>query len=255
MRSVIYGPISSWRLERSLGIDLLSTRGKTCSFNCVYCQLGRTAKLLAERREFVSTKELEMALDKVRGIDADYATFSGMGEPTLASNLGQAIELTRAILRLPIAVLTNSSLMSKDNVRQELARADIVVAKVDAPTEELFHQINRPYIKYTLHDIIQAIESFRMTYGGKLALQMMFFKANMGYAAEMARLAKALSPDEIQINTPLRPCPVKPLSPEEIASVRSHFTGLSGVVTVYEAKRPEVTPLDLGATLKRRPKL
>jgi wyosine [tRNA(Phe)-imidazoG37] synthetase (radical SAM superfamily) len=210
---------------------------------------------MTERREFVSTKELERALEKVRGVVADYATFSGMGEPTLASNLGNAIELTRTILRLPIAVLTNSSLMPREDVRQELALADVVVAKVDAPTEELFRQINRPYTEYTLHDILQAIESFRTTYGGKLALQMMFFKANMGYAAEMARLAKSLSPDEIQINTPLRPCPVKPLLPEEIASVQDQFEGLRGVVTVYEAAKPDVTPFDLEATLQRRPKL
>ena len=255
MRSTIYGPVSSWRLGSSLGIDLLSTRRKTCSYDCVYCQLGRTANLMTERREFVSTKELEMALEKMRGVSANYATFSGMGEPTLASNLGQAIELTRAILRLPIAVLTNSSLMSREDVRQELALADIVVAKVDAPTEDLFHQINRPHIKYTLHEILQAIEYFRKTYGGKLALQMMFFEANMGCAAEMARLAKTFSPDEIQINTPLRPCPVRPLSPDEIASVRGQFVEFHGVMTVYEAKRLEVTPLDLEATLRRRPKL
>jgi wyosine [tRNA(Phe)-imidazoG37] synthetase (radical SAM superfamily) len=255
MRSAVYGPVSSWRLGRSFGIDLLSTKGKTCSFDCVYCQLGRTASPMTERREFVSTKELERALEKVRGVVADYATFSGMGEPTLASNLGNAIELTRTILRLPIAVLTNSSLMPREDVRQELALADVVVAKVDAPTEELFRQINRPYVEYTLQDILQAIESFRTTYVGKLALQMMFFEANMGCAAEMARLAKTLYPDEIQINTPLRPCPIKPLPPEQIASVRSHFVGLDGVVTVYEAKRLEVTPLDLEATLRRRPKL
>jgi wyosine [tRNA(Phe)-imidazoG37] synthetase (radical SAM superfamily) len=255
MRSVVYGPVSSWRLGRSLGIDLLSTRGKTCSFDCVYCQLRRTAKPMTERREFVSTKELERALEEVRGISADYATFSGVGEPTLASNLGQAIELARAILRLPIAVLTNSSLIPREDVRQELALADIVVAKVDAPTEELFHQINRPYVKYSLRDIMQAIESFRMAYRGKFALQMMFFEANMGRAAEMARLAKTLSPDEVQINTPLRPSPVKSLSPEEIASVRDRFVGVSGVVTVYDVQRPDVVPLDLEATLRRRPKL
>jgi wyosine [tRNA(Phe)-imidazoG37] synthetase (radical SAM superfamily) len=255
MKSVIYGPVPSWRLGRSLGIDLLSTREKTCPFDCVYCQLGRTTNLLVERREFVSTKELERALSSVRGIGADYATFSGVGEPTLASNLGQAIELTRTILHFPIAVLTNSSLLPREDVRRELALADVVVAKVDAPTEELFHQINRPYIKYNLHDILQAIESFRMTYRGKLALQMMFIKANMNYAAEMAGLARKLSPDEIQINTPLRPCPIKPLPPEEIATICRQFTGLDGVVTVYEAARPDVTPFDLAATLRRRPKL
>ena len=255
MKLVIYGPVSSWRLGRSLGIDLLSTRRKTCSFDCVYCQLGRTTNPTAERREFVSIKELEEALDSAKGIDADYATFSGVGEPTLASNLGQAIELTRIILRLPIAVLTNSSLMSRDDVRHELAQADVVVAKIDAPTEELFHKINRPYVECAFDDILQAIQVFRKNYSGKLALQMMFIEANMGYASEMARLAKELLPDEIQINTPLRPCSVQPLSPEEIAIIRRQFTGLSGVVTVYEAERPDVTPLNLEATLRRRPRL
>jgi len=256
MRSVIYGPVSSWRLGKSLGIDLLSTRGKTCSFDCVYCQLGITKNLLAERREFVSIKELEKALDGVKGIGADYATFSGVGEPTLASNLGQAIKLTRTILQLPIAVLTNSSLIPRDDVRNELAQADVVVAKIDAPTEELFRKINRPYVECALDDILQAIQVFRKNYSGKLALQIMFIKVNMGYAAEMARLAKELSPDEVQINTPLRPCPVKPLSPEDIATIyRRHFAGLSNVVTVYQAERPDVTPLNLEATLRRRPRL
>ena len=255
MRSVIYGPVPSWRMGRSLGIDLLSTRGKTCSFDCIYCQLGKTKNPLAERREFVSIEELNKALESVRGIEADYATFSGVGEPTLASNLGDAIDLIRANLNLPIAVLTNSSLMPREDVRNELARADLVVAKMDAPTEELFHEINRPYIEYHFNDILHAIQTFRKEYSGKLALQMMFIEANIGYAKEMAKLAQALSPDEIQMNTPLRPCPVKPLSPKEIANARSQFAESSHVVTVYEAERPDVTPLDLEATLLRRPKI
>ncbi|NQT48572.1 MAG: radical SAM protein [Chloroflexi bacterium] len=255
MNSVIYGPVSSWRLGRSLGIDLLSTEGNTCSFDCVYCQLGKTANPLVERRQFVSTEKLTTALEKGRGIAADYATFSGMGEPTLASNLGQAIQLARSILRLPVAILTNSSLMPREDVRHELAQADVVVAKVDAPTEELFRQINRPYVGYALDDILQAIKLFRMDYRGKLALQMMFIEVNRGYAADMARVAKELSPDEVQINTPLRPCPVKPLTPEEIDAIRHEFSGLGQLVTVYESPRPYITPLSLRETLRRRPKL
>jgi len=255
MGSIVYGPIPSWRLGRSLGVDLLSTEANTCSFDCTYCQLGRTANPLVERREFVSIEEVATALKEARGVTADYATFSGMGEPTLASNLGQAIELARSILRLPVAILTNSSLMPREDVRQELTQADVVVAKVDAPTEELFREINRPYVRYTLDDIVQAIKLFRLSYGGKLALQMMFVGANKDYAREMSVLAAELSPDEVQINTPLRPCPVEPLPPEEIATIRRQFAGLTGVVTVYEAKRPDVTPLHLKETLRRRPKL
>jgi len=252
---IIYGPVSSWRLGRSLGVDIVSTKGKTCSFDCIYCQLGETIHPLGEPREFVTMAQLAHELEAVRGIAIDYATFSGVAEPTLASNLGQAIELVRSILGVPVAVLTNSSLMPREDVRHELGRADVVVAKVDAPNEELFRQINRPRIGCTLGEIIEAIRLFRDEYQGKLALQMMFVEANRSYASEMAKLAEEVSPDEVQLNTPLRPCAVNPLMPEEITAIRQEFSGVKGVVTVYEALRPEVTPLNLKETLRRRPKL
>ena len=255
MRSILYGPVPSWRLGRSLGVDLVSTKGKTCSFDCIYCQLGRTIHPLVRRREFVTMSQLAQELEIVKNIAVDYVTFSGVAEPTLASNLGQAIELVKSVLGLPVAVLTNSSLMIRENVRRELSQADVVVAKVDAPNEELFRRINRPRVKFTLDEILWAIKLFRGEYRGKLALQMMFVEANRGYAPEMARIAEELSLDEVQINTPLRPCAVKSLAPEEIAAIRQEFTSLKGVVTVYEALKPEVTPLNLGETLRRRPKL
>ncbi len=255
MGSILYGPVSSWRLGRSLGVDLVSTKDKTCSFDCIYCQLGGTVHSLVRRREFEPMSHLSQELETVKNIVVDYVTFSGVAEPTLASNLGQAIELVKSVLGLPVAVLTNSSLMPREDVRRELSQADVVVAKMDAPNEELFRRINRPKIKSTLDEIIQAIRLFREGYRGKLALQMMFVEANKGCAPEMARIAEELSPDEVQINTPLRPCAVKPLTPEEIAAIRQEFAGLRGVVTVYEALRPEVTPFNLKETLRRRPKL
>ena len=255
MGSILYGPVSSWRLGRSLGVDLVSTKGKTCSFDCIYCQLGRTVHPLVRRREFEPISHLAQELETVKNITVDYVTFSGLAEPTLASNLGQAIELVKSVLGLPVAVLTNSSLMPRQDVRHELGQADVVVAKVDAPNEELFRQINRPSVKSTLDEILRAIRLFMEEYRGKLALQMMFIEANKDYAPEMARIAEKLSPDEVQINTPLRPCAVKPLMPEEITAIRQEFAGLKGVVTVYEALRPEVTPLNLEETLRRRPKL
>ena len=139
-------------------------------------------------------EELKVALDRVAGVRADFATFSGMGEPTLASNLAQAIELTRDMLHLPVAVLTNSSLMARDDVRHDLALADVVVAKIDAASEEMFRQINRPYGNCTLDHVVQALHFFRRDFGGKLALQMMFIEKNMSEAVEMAKLAEALSP-------------------------------------------------------------
>jgi wyosine [tRNA(Phe)-imidazoG37] synthetase (radical SAM superfamily) len=250
--AVIYGPVPSWRLGRSLGVDLLPGDGKTCSFDCVYCQLGRTTRRLTQRADFIPLDAVRRELERARGVAADYVTFAGMGEPTLASNLGDAIRLARAVLGLPVAVLTNSSLMAREDVREDLAGADVVVASLDAPNERLFRRINRPAADCRLQDVVRAISLFRAEYAGKLALEMMFVRANRGSATEMATMARGLSPDEVQINTPLRPCAVTPLTAKEIAAIRRAFDGLP-VRTVYEAAKPEVIPLDVGETLRRRP--
>lgn len=209
---------------------------------------------MAQRREFVTLERLASELRRIEPVAADYATFSGVGEPTLASNLGQAIELARRTLRLPVAVLTNSSLMPEESVRSQLALADFVVAKLDAPTEDVFRRVNRPVTPYSLHEILEGIRLFRSRYEGRLALQMMFIKENQGCAARMANLASDLSPDEVQINTPLRECSVDPLPPEDIAAVKDEFKGLGDVTTVYEARRPQVVPLNAKETLRRRPR-
>jgi wyosine [tRNA(Phe)-imidazoG37] synthetase (radical SAM superfamily) len=252
VNSVIYGPVPSWRLGRSLGIDLLSTDGKTCSFDCIYCQLGSTLYPLVERREFVSLNQIETELESMRGIEADYATFSGVGEPTLASNLGQAISIVRSTLHLPVAVLTNSALIPREDVRRDLAEADVVVAKMDAPGEELFLMVNRPFGGYSFDEILQGIKLFRNNFKGKLALQLMFVEVNKRYAREMADIAGSLSPDEVQLNTPLRPCGVEPLCPSEMAAIKEHFKGLNAL-QVYEADVTDVLPVNAVETIRRRP--
>jgi len=233
----------------------LPAGGKTCSFDCTYCQLGRTARRLTIRAEFVALNVLARELEAARKVAADYVTFSGMGEPTLASNLGDALRLARDVMGLPSAVLTNSSLMAREDVRRDLACADVVVAKLDAPDEQLFRRINRPLVRFSLTEIVEAIGLFRATYRGKLALQIMFVEANRRAAGRLAAIASRLSPDEVQINTPLRPCPVMPLTAEEMAAIREEFRKFPNVVTVYDAPRPEVTPLDIEETRRRRPEL
>ena len=255
MSSIIYGPVPSWRLGKSLGIDLLCAPGKICSFDCVYCQLGGTTHPSARRGEFVSIPELTEELKGVKGIAADYVTFSGTGEPTLADNLGRAIDVAKSVLQLPVAVLTNSSLISREDVVDALAKADVVVAKLDAHRQELFEQVNRPMADIVLADIIEGIRLFRSRFTGKLCLQLMFIERNKDLAGEIARISSSLSPDEVQLNTPLRPCAVKPVTPAQMASIKGKFANLRNVVTVYESSRPEVVPLDLHETLRRRPKL
>ena len=158
---IVYGPVSSWRLGRSLGIDMVSRAEKTCSFDCAYCQLGRTQHHSGERREFVPVWQLIAELEAVPELDLDYVTFSGTAEPTLAANLGEAIIAVKERFSRPVAVLTNSSLIPDPQVRRDLAHADQVVAKLDAPTEELLQRINCPVLGITLGRIVAALRSFR----------------------------------------------------------------------------------------------
>jgi wyosine [tRNA(Phe)-imidazoG37] synthetase (radical SAM superfamily) len=254
MQRVIYGPVASWRLGRSLGVDLVSQAAKTCSFDCAYCQLGRTRHHSAERREFVPVARLTGELEQLPALDLDYVTFSGTAEPTLASNLGEAIDEVKKRMQAPVAVLTNSSLMWRPEVRAALSRADKVVAKLDAPTESLLRAVNRPVQGITLEKILGGIKVFRAGYRGCLALQMMFFKANRDQAEALAQLAREIKPDEIEVNTPLRPCAVKPLPPHVLAKIMTAFREMNAV-SVYEAERPSVKPLDIEETLQRRPVL
>ena len=253
--SIVYGPVPSWRLGRSLGVDPVSTKGKTCSFDCIYCQLGPTRHPLTERRVFVEPEALASELEKVKrkGIEFDYITFSGVGEPTLAANLAELVEVVRRVFpHHPVAILTNVSLLPLPEVRQDLAGFDLIAAKLDAPDEGLFKAINRPFTPFTLAEIIEGIKRLRAEFTGTLALQMMFLPQNKGRAAEMARIAGDIGPDIIQLNTPLRPSPVTPLTPEEMAQVEEAFRRLP-YISVYRAPRPSVQPLDTAETRRRRP--
>ena len=174
----IYGPVPSWRLGSSLGIDLLSQEEKICNFDCVYCQLGATKRHTIERKIYVPVKEVIEELEKIPIAGIDYITFSGRGEPTLAENLGQAIKAIKLIRKIPVAVLTNGSLMAKEEVRKELALADFVIAKLDACSPESLQEINNPHQDIEFTNVLEGIKEFRKSYQGKLALQMMFIDKN-----------------------------------------------------------------------------
>jgi len=249
---LIYGPVPSWRLGRSLGVDLVSQPGKRCSFDCAYCQLGPTPRRSRRRREYQPLERLSREIARLPALELDYVTFSGTAEPTLAANLGAAIRLCRDRLHRPVAVLTNASLLSDAGVRQDLAPADIVVAKLDAPTPRLLQEINRPVSGVTWAGIVAGLLTLRREYRGRLALQMMFYQANRLHAGQLAALAREIGPDEVQVNTPLRPCGVAALSPAEMAQVARAFGDLP-VISVYRQPVPAVVPLDGRETSRRRP--
>ena len=247
----VYGPVPSWRLGRSLGVDPICGK-KVCNFDCIYCQLGRTSRK-AERRKFVEAdkvrEDIERIIDKV---SADVITLSGTGEPTLAENLNEIIDVIREMTDLPIAILTNSSLLHKNEIVNELRRLDHVIAKLDVPNQNLLEKINRPVEEIEFDLILRGLRKFRNLFDGKFSLQIMFVKENERYAKEIASLARELDPDEVQINTPLRPCPVEPLSENEIKKISKNFERMN-FISVYESERPRVKPMNKIEVLRRRP--
>jgi len=247
----IYGPVPSWRFGRSLGVDPICAKGKICSFDCVYCQLGRTKTKTTERKPYVGIKIMKRELETVPKNNIDMITFSGTGEPTLNSQLGDMIDFARNF-GIRVAVLTNSSLLSNREVRDALGHADIVAAKLDAPNEELFQKINNPVEGLHFQTVVKGIKAFREEFKGKLALQMMFVDLNKACSREMAQLAREIGPDEIQLDTPLRCSAVAPLSPSQMAAIEKDFIGLP-FISVYRCKKPRTVPFDLYETSLRRP--
>jgi len=238
----VYGPVYSWRLGRSLGIDLISQHKKICSFDCVYCQVVETSTYQTKRKVFVSTRNIIKELKKYSGVKVDYITFSGRGEPTLAKNLGKVIKAIKRIRKEPVAVLTNSSLIKRRDVQRDLMLSDFVLAKLDSTSSKTFQSINKMTPQINFKDITNGLITFRKKYKKKLALQIMFMKQNKHEAKKLAGLAAKIQADEVQINTPLRPSPVKPLSKKEIAKIEKFFNFKNiKVVSVYRVRRKKRT--------------
>lgn len=246
----VYGPVYSWRLGMSVGVDPLGNSEKICNLDCIYCQLGKTKKFYNQREEFVSTSEIISEIRNLPNRRFNYITFSGRGEPTLAANLGAIIREIRRIRSEKIAVITNSSLIHRRDVEQDLMEADFVMAKLDGFSQATFNEIDKPFESLNFHQIMLSIWNFRRRFRGKLALQMMFVDDNKHCVAEMAELAKAIKPHEVQINTPTRACPVKMLPKREMNAIKEYFKGLN-VVSVYDAPICEVDPWDKDQTILR----
>ncbi|MBU0580975.1 MAG: radical SAM protein [Candidatus Margulisbacteria bacterium] len=254
----IYGPVMSWRLGTSLGIDPISEKEKTCSFDCIYCQIGRTKVFNKERKIFVAADEIMKETDLLPEMAIDYITFSGTGEPTLAANLGKMIKAVKQKRREKVAVITNSSLIDKKDVQEDLFGADCIIAKLDAHAPGLFEKINQPMKKVSFHQIIKGIKEFNASYDGKFALQIMFTEENRKYAEDIAKLANNISPKEIQLNTPLRPCNVLPLGKEALNEIKQVFLkeckNSINIIGVYDIEKKKTEPISNKDTLKRRGK-
>lgn len=208
----VYGPVPSRRLGKSLGIDLVPF--KTCTYNCIYCQLGRTTHKTVQRQDWVAPdmvlEQLSIQLNK----PCDTITLAGSGEPTLHSRIGEIICGIKEITDVPVAVLTNGSLLSLVDVRRDLLQADIVLPSLDAGNVTLFRHVNRPHREIRFENMVQGLVDFRSCYEGQIWLEIFLLGGVNGLPAsmeEIAAIAEKICPDRIQLNTVTRP-PAEPFA-------------------------------------------
>ncbi len=205
--STVYGPVKSWRLGQSLGIDLLF-QSSICSFRCVYCQLGKITVSTAQRQVWVSTERVMADLERSDWQSADVVTFSGNGEPTLALNLGECIQAVKQRTGKDVVVLTNATLLGDPAVRADLGLADRVYAKLDAASNKMLEIIDHPVEAVGgVEAIVAGLEALRAEYRGILAIQTMVMPNNVREIEALCDIYNRIGPDEIQLNTPLRPVP------------------------------------------------
>jgi wyosine [tRNA(Phe)-imidazoG37] synthetase (radical SAM superfamily) len=237
---LLYGPVPSRRLGYSLGVDLLPF--KTCSMDCVYCQLGSGERTFSRRREFVPVPEVLAQVKAVleSGKRVDAVTFSGSGEPTLHSGIGRIISGIKEMTKIPVVVLTNGSTLTTPAGRKAIAGADIVVPSLDAATERIFARVNRPHAGLTAAAVIEGLVRFRRTFRGRIWLEIMLVKGvNDGPAhlRALKREADRIRPDRIQLNTVVRPPAeraAKPLSAAEMERIRAFFGDTSEVIASFK---------------------
>jgi wyosine [tRNA(Phe)-imidazoG37] synthetase (radical SAM superfamily) len=216
----IFGPIHSRRLGVSLGIDPIPY--KTCSFDCIYCELGETTNKTTVRKEYISKdlilRQLERYLPFLSFLP-DYITISGSGEPTLNIKIGEIIRGIKQITPIPVAVITNSSLLFNDQVKDDLLEADIVLPSLDAASLSIFEFINRPQLSINyncnetqciidINHLIQGLIDFRKAFSGQIWLEILFCRVVNDDKNEVERIREIveyINPNKIQLNTLVRP--------------------------------------------------
>jgi wyosine [tRNA(Phe)-imidazoG37] synthetase (radical SAM superfamily) len=207
----IYGPLHSRRLGLSLGINL--TPFKTCSFDCVYCQLGRTTSKTIERKDYLNASEIleELKLwlqnNPQDAGNINYITFSGAGEPTLNINTGNLVAQIKRITAIPVVVITNASLLTDPLMRQELLAADVIVPTLNTADQSVFESLNRPVEGVKIEEVIQGLVDLRREYKGKIWLEVMIVKGLNDDLEGVRKLSEAIgriTPNKIHLNSPVR---------------------------------------------------
>lgn len=243
MGNYVYGPVHSRRLGRSLGVDLVPL--KTCTFNCVYCQLGPTAATTLQRAEYVPADEVvEEVRARLSETPApDYITLAGSGEPTLNSAFGAVAKRIREFAKAPIALLTNGSLFFLPEVRDACRAIDVVIPDLDAGDEETFQRINRPHSDITLEKVVQGLAALRDEFAGEIRLEVFLAHGLNTSDVDVERLKGQIArirPDRIQLNTAVRPAAeefVRPVTPQRLEEICAMLGPTAEVVADAETLR------------------
>lgn len=241
----VYGPVPSRRLGRSLGVDVVPF--KVCTYDCVYCQLGRTTNKTVERTAFYSVEDI---LDEVKyklhsdPLPPDYISISGSGEPTLSSNIGEIIEGVKRITEIPVAVLTNGSLFWKPEIQDALMAADLVLPSLDAGDAVSYAYVNRPHPLLYFEEVANGIASFTSRYRGKVWLEVFLIAGVTGVPSEakkIANLVRWIGPERVQLNTVCRPPAEQfalPVTRHELEDLKVLFSGEVDIIGEWD--RPPI---------------
>jgi wyosine [tRNA(Phe)-imidazoG37] synthetase (radical SAM superfamily) len=259
----LYGPVPSRRLGLSLGVDIVPF--KVCTLDCVYCQIGSTTEKTVERKEYVPIKAVlaELRQRVEHGLRADFVTMSGSGEPTLYSRLGELIEAIKNITDIAVAIVTNGTLLYRQDVRADCAKADVVLPSLDAADEPTFRRVNRPHADISAERLISGLCAFRDEYPGQIWLEVLLVEGVNTSDEQIARIKEAIErirPDKVQLNTAVRPAADFGVRPVDVGKLEAIAAVLGDRCEVVGGFSPsgcgslaESRVQDVLSMLKRRP--
>lgn len=242
-RSYVYGPVPSRRLGRSLGVDLVPL--KTCTYDCVYCQLGNTTDKVIERRECAPLDEVLAELEPAlaHGTDPDYISLAGSGEPTLHMGIGRLLAAIKEITDVPVAVITNGSLLWDEEVQNDLLLADLVLPSLDAGDARMFSIVNRPHEALSFESVVEGLKAFTRRFTGEVWLEVMLLTGLTDEPAEaqkIAALAEAIAPARTQLNTATRPAAeyfAGPVPAKRLTTLSTLFGGQVDVISDFVGEK------------------